>query len=130
MNGYDDVSGQNLNDIHRTGNEREPSGEPRPTFHERAVQRRRRRGRHGVDSQRTWRRVVEDQHQLREQPVAGGEIDDPAAAKQPAHTARGLPGFIQLLAWKTAGMTDGAADTIEERFAWKARKVPIGEAPT
>ena len=50
---------------------------------------------------------------LREQPVAGGEIDDPAAAKQPAHTARGLPGFIQLLAWKTSGMTDGPADTIE-----------------
>ena len=67
---------------------------------------------------------------MREQPVAGGEIDDPAAAKQPAHTARGLPGFIQLLAWKTPGMTDGTADTIEERFAWKARKVPIGEAPT
>jgi hypothetical protein len=67
---------------------------------------------------------------LSEQAVAGGEIDDPAATKQPAHTARGLPGFIQLFAWKTSGMADRATDTIEERFTWKAREVSIGEAPT
>src|SRR4029079_1247965 len=39
MDGYYDVSGQYLDVVHRTGNEREPSGEPRPTFHERIVQR-------------------------------------------------------------------------------------------
>jgi hypothetical protein len=62
--------------------------------------------------------------------VAGGEIHDPAAAKQAAYAARRLPGFIELLAWKTPGMAGGAADAIEERFAWKAAKVSIGEAPT
>ena len=67
---------------------------------------------------------------MREQPVAGGEIDNPTAAKQPAHAARGLPCFIQLLAWETPSMAGGAADTIEQRVTWKARKVPICEAPT
>jgi len=62
--------------------------------------------------------------------MARGEIDDAAAAKQPAHTARGLPCFIQLFAWKTPGMAGGAADAIEKCFTWKARKISIGEAPT
>ncbi len=93
------------------------------------MQRGGRRRHRGLDGQGAWRRVVEDQHQLREQAVAGGEIDDPAAPKQPPHTARGLPRFIQLLAWKTPGMADRATDAIEERLAWKARKVSIGEAP-
>jgi hypothetical protein len=62
--------------------------------------------------------------------MARGEIDDPAAAKQPAHSARGLPCFIQLLAWKTPGMAGGAADTIQQRFTRKALKVSIGEART
>jgi hypothetical protein len=67
---------------------------------------------------------------MREQSVTCGEIDDAAAAKQPAHTARGLPCFIQLFAWKTPGMADGAADSIEESFTRKARKISIGEPPT
>ena len=67
---------------------------------------------------------------MREQPVPGGEIDDPAAAKQPAHTARGLPCFIQLLAWETPGMAGGAADAIEECFTWEAPQISIGEAAT
>ncbi len=67
---------------------------------------------------------------MREQPVTRGEIDDAAAAKQPAHTARGLPCFIQLFAWKTPGTAGGAADAIEERFTWKARKISIGEPST
>jgi hypothetical protein len=62
--------------------------------------------------------------------VTRGEIDDAAASKQPAHTTRGLPGFIQLLARKTPGMAGGATDAIEQRFTWKARKIPFGEAPT
>ena len=130
MNGYDNVSRQNLDAIHRTCDERDSSGQPWPTFDKRLVQRRGRGRHHGVDRQRARRRVIEDQHQLREQPVTRGEIDDPAAAKQPAHTARGLPCFIQLLARKTPGMAGGPADAIEERFAWKARKISIGEAPT
>jgi hypothetical protein len=62
--------------------------------------------------------------------MASGEIDDATAAKQPAHTARGFPCFIQLFAWKTPRVADGAANAIEECFTWKARKVSIGEAPT
>lgn len=130
MDGYDDVSRQNLNDIHRTCNERDSSGQPWPMVDERLVQRGRRRGHHGVDRQSARRRVVEDQHQLRKQPVTRGEIDDAAATKQPTHPARGLPCFIQLFAWKTSGMAGGTADAIEECVTWKTRKIPIGEAPT
>src|SRR5262249_40356300 len=114
----------------RTCNEREASGQLWPTFDKRLVQRRGRGRHHSVDRHRARRRVVEDQHQLREQPVTRGEIDDAAAAKQPAHTARGLPCLIQLLAWKTPRMAGGAADAIEECFTWKARKIAIGEPPT
>jgi hypothetical protein len=67
---------------------------------------------------------------LREQPVTRGEIDDATAAKQPAHTARGLPCFIQLFAWKTPSTAGDAADAIQECFTWKARKISIGEAAT
>ena len=128
MNGYDNVSRQNLNDIQRTCHEREPSCQPWPTFDERLVQRCGRGRHHRVDGQRARRRVIEDQHQLREQPVTRSEIDDAAAAKQPAHTARGFPCFIQLLAWETPGMAGGAADPIEKCFTWEARKISIGEA--
>jgi len=130
MNGHDNVSRQNLDAIHRTCNEREPAGQPWPTFNERLVQRGGRRWHRGVDRQRARRRVIEDQHQLREEAVTRGEIDDAAAAKEPAYTARGLPCFIQLFAWKAPGMADGAADAIEECFTWKARTISIGEAPT
>ena len=130
MNGYDNVSGQNLNGIQRTRHKGEASGQAWPTFDERLVQRGGRGRHHGVDRQRARRGVIEDQHQLREQPVASGEIDDPAASKPPAHPARGLPRFIQLLAGKTPGMAGGAADAIKECFARKARKVFIAEAPT
>jgi len=67
---------------------------------------------------------------MREKSVTRGEIDDPAAAKQPAHTTRGLPGFVQLLARKTPGLTGGAADAIQQRLAWKPRQISCGEAST
>jgi len=130
MNGYDNVAGLDLNDTQRTFHEREPSGQPWPTFDERLMQRGGRRWQAGVDRQRARRRVVEEQHQLREEPVTCGEIDDAAAAKQPAYTTCGLPCFIQLLAWKTPGKADCAADAIEECFTWKARTVSIGQPPT
>ena len=130
MNGYDNVSRQNFNGIHRVCHERDPSGQPWPTVDERLVHRGGRRRYHGVDCHGAWRRVIKDQHQLREQPVTRGEIDDAAAAKEPTHTTRSLPCFIQLLARKTPGMAGGAADAIEKRFTGKARQIAFGEAPT
>lgn len=59
-----------------------------------------------------------------------GEIYDAAAAKQPAHTAGGLPRFVQLLTWKTPGLAGGAPNAVEECFTWKAREISIGEART
>ncbi len=62
--------------------------------------------------------------------MASGEIDDPASAEESPDSSRGLPGFVQLLAWKTPGMAGGSADAIEECLTWKAREISIGEAPT
>lgn len=129
VNGHNDISGQNLYDIQRTCDEREPSGQPRPTFDERLVQGGGRGRHHGVDDKRGRRRVIEDQHQLGEQPMTGGEIDDATAAKEPPHPASGLPCFVQLLAWKAPGMADGATDSVEECLAWEAAKISIGETP-
>ena len=82
-----------------------------------------------VDDERLRRRVVQDEHDLREEPVAGSEIDDAAAAKQPPYASRNLPRLVQFLAWKTSRMADGAAQPIEERVAGKAREVVRGQAP-
>ena len=57
------------------------------------------------------------------------EIDDPAAAEQSPHPSRDFPRLVQLLAWKTSRVTDGAAEAIEERVGGEAREVVRGQAP-
>jgi hypothetical protein len=52
---------------------------------------------------------------VREQPVAAGEIDDPAAAEPAASAARHLPGLVELLPRQAARFANGPADPIEER---------------
>ena len=69
------------------------------------------------------------QHDLREEPVTCSEIDDPAAAEQSPHPSRDFPRLVQLLAWKTSRVTDGAAEAIEERVGGEAREVVRGQAP-
>jgi len=64
---------------------------------------------------------------MREQTMSGGKIDDPPAAKDATDPTRHLPRFIELLARQTAGVTDSACDSIEQRGAWKPLQVTIGE---
>ena len=59
--------------------------------------------------------------------MAGGKIDDAAAAKDAADTARHLPRFVQLLARQAAGMTHATSKAIEQRGARKPLQVTIGE---
>ena len=81
-----------------------------------------------VDDDRGWRRVVEQQHDLREQTVPASEVDDTAAAKVAADALRHLPGFVQLFTRQAARMAGGAGDAVKQRAAGKAIEVAIGEA--
>ena len=54
---------------------------------------------------------------MREQAVARAEVHHSPTAKEPAGSARHLPGFIQLLARQAARCANSAADPIEQRRA-------------
>ena len=74
-------------------------------------------GDHFVDRERSRRRVVQEDQDLGEQAMAGAEVDDAAAAEQPAHAPRGLPRFVQFFSRQAAGMADGARHAMEKRRA-------------
>ena len=57
------------------------------------------------------------------------EIENPAAAKESPHPSPDFPCLIQLLARKTSRLADGAAESIEQGVARKAREVVPGQAP-
>ena len=80
-----------------------------------------------IDDERARRGVVEQQHDVREQPVATAEVDDTAAAAHPPHAPRHLPRFVQLLARQALGRTDRPGDSIEQRLAAEAAEVVRGE---
>src|SRR5262249_36786208 len=81
-----------------------------------------------VDRQCRRRRVVEDEHDLGEQAMAGAEIDDASAAEEAAGAPRHFPGFVQLLAGEAARAADGAGDAIEERSPPKTSEIVRREA--
>jgi len=51
------------------------------------------------------------------------QIDDAPAAKHPPHPPGHLPRFVQFLARQAAGVTDGAADAIEQRRPRKPAEI-------
>ena len=78
-----------------------------------------------VDRERRGRGIVEEQHELSEQSVAGAEIDDSPAAKDPARAPRHLPGLIELLARQTPRVAHGTRHAVEQRLAREAFEIPI-----
>ena len=59
--------------------------------------------------------------------MATSEIDNPPAAKEATRSAREFPRFVQLFSRQASGFANGSAETVEERIAWKPRKVVGGE---
>ena len=102
--------------------------QPRPEGHEHLMQTPVRGRQCRIDDERARRGVVEQQHDVREQPVATAEVDDTAAAAHPPHAPRHLPRFVQLLARQALGRTDRPGDSIEQRLAAEAPEVVRGEA--
>ena len=82
-----------------------------------------------VDHDRRGRRIVEQDHDLREQAVSGAQIDDASAAEEPPHPPRHFPCLKQFLARQTSGVADRARDAMKQRVVWKTIEVPIGETP-
>ena len=82
-----------------------------------------------VDDDGRSRRVVEHEHEVREEPVPAAEIDNAAAAKQASCPARDFPRFVKFLARQAPGGADGAPDPIEQRRAAESAEVVGGQAP-
>ena len=125
--GDDEIAGQDFDVFERGRDEPHAACEPRPCLRQSGVQLPGRCGHRLVDCERLRRRVVEKDQDLGKQAVAGAQIDDAAAAEQPAHAPRGLPRFVQFFARQAAGVADGARHAMKERRARKAIQIAIGE---
>jgi hypothetical protein len=98
---------------------------PRPNHH--FVNPCRGHGQCGVYGNRDWACVIQEQHHVRQQGVAGSDVNHPAAAKQSARTPRHLPGFEKLLPWQASGLAYRAANAIEQRFGGKPAQIMAGQ---
>ena len=78
--------------------------------------------------ERIRRRIVEQQHDLREQAVPAAQVEHASAAEQPPHAARHLPRLVQLLARQTSGLADRARQAIEKRVVRKPIDVVVCES--
>ena len=92
------------------------------------MQLRARRRQRLADRESAGRRIVEQQHDLREQAVAGGEVDDASAAEVTPHPPRHLPRLVQLLARQTASVAHRTCQAMKERVVGKAIQIAIGQA--
>jgi hypothetical protein len=81
-----------------------------------------------IEGDRARRRVVENEHRVREQCMTGAHVDHAAAAKEPPRTTRSLPRFVQFLAGQAAGVADGPSESMKECVVRKPVEIAIGEA--
>ena len=110
--------------------ERHAPGETRPRAGQDVVDRRGRRRDRAIDGDGRRRRIVEQQHHVREQPVPGAQIDDAPAAKPPPRPPRHFPRLVEFLPRQTAGLAHRATETIEERAAGKSPEIVTSQACT
>jgi len=81
-----------------------------------------------VDHDGFRRRVVEQDHQVREQTAAARSINDSPTMAQSPDPAGNFPCLVQLLARQAAGVTDGPSDAVEQGVTRKPAKVMPGES--
>ena len=84
-------------------------------------------GKRLVHEQPARRGVVEQQHDVPEEPVAGTRVDDSSAAETAADTPGHFPGFEQFLARQALRAADDSCDAMEERVVRKPAEVVGGE---
>jgi len=71
---------------------------------------------------------LEQQEQLRQQPMAAGQVDHPPATEAAADPTGHFPGFIQLLAGQAAGPADRPGDAVEESLSGELGQEPFRQA--
>jgi hypothetical protein len=128
MSGDDDVVAEERHRVERLFPEDDPPIESRPYRHERIVKLATGGRQRRVNDERVGRRVIENQQDVREEPMSGSEIDDAAATEDPAHAPRHLPRLVQFFARQATGVAHGARQTIEERVCRKPPQIAVGEA--
>ena len=99
----------------------------RPLRRNGARERRARRRQRLIGEDHLGGRVVEQQHDLAEQPMPGAQIDDAAATETAANATSDFPGFEQLLPWQAAGAAHDPCDPVEQCVAREAAEIVIRE---
>ena len=87
-------------------------------------------GNHAVNDDGGWRRVIEEQQRVRQQPVAAGDIDHPAATHMTSDPLCHLPGFVQFLARQAANLADRTRQAVKQRRVREAAKIVPRQART
>jgi hypothetical protein len=64
---------------------------------------------------------------VREQAVAGREIDDPAAPEHAPDAPRHLPRLVELLARQASGLARGPCNPVEQRITLESIEIVLGE---
>ena len=75
------------------------------------------------DNDGGWRRVIEEQQRVRQQPVAAGNIDNPAATHMTSDPLGHLPRFVQFLARQAANLADHTRQAVKQRWVREATKI-------
>jgi hypothetical protein len=74
------------------------------------------------------RGIVKKDHDLRQQTVAAGKVDNPTSTKQAPHAPRDFPRFVQLFARETSGVAHDARKRVEQCAAGESVEVAVGQA--
>ena len=128
MAGHHDIGRMDFYVAELAGGKRHAAGQPGPRLNQHVAYSGARVRQLLVDDERGWRGVIEQKHDLGEQAVAGAQIDDAPASKEPPHFPRNLPGFKKLFARQAARMTDGARNAMKQRLVRKAIEVATGQS--
>src|SRR6185312_4126504 len=123
--GHHDVIGLDRHAIHRLRDELDTPRESRPGTLQRVVNGSARRRQRLVHDDCRWRGVVQEQEDLREQPVAAAEIDHTAASQTAAYAPTHLPRLVELLPRQAPGMAHGTCEAVEERLAGESIQIAI-----
>jgi hypothetical protein len=67
--------------------------------------------------------VTSTQHDLRQQAVAGTDVNDAAAAKETPRTPRDFPRLVELLARQAPGVAQRAAQAVEQTRSGKTPEI-------
>lgn len=125
MAGHHHGIGLDRHVVHRLRDERDTPRESRPGTPQGLVNGGARRGQRFVHDDRRWRGVVQEQQDLREQPVAAAQIDDTAAAQTATHASSHLPRLVELLPRQASGVAHGTCEAVEQCLAGESIQIAI-----